>query len=244
MPFTLPPELQSFLSSYKYKIELHAHTSPVSRCSAIPPDKLIENLAAKGYDAAVITNHFYADGAFMKTEDPVSTFLADFYKAKEAGERLGVRVLLGAEYRFTENSNDYLIFGVDEAFLRETVPALSMTYSQFYEEYRRESLFIVQAHPYRNGIIAAEGDHMDGVEAFNLHPGHNSRIAVTARWANENRIPRLTIGSDLHESGYEGLGATRTRILPETEAELVSLLRSGDYLMEIGGCPLLPHAMF
>jgi PTH1 family peptidyl-tRNA hydrolase len=33
--------IQDLVNEYKYKIELHAHTSPCSGCSEIPPEKII-----------------------------------------------------------------------------------------------------------------------------------------------------------------------------------------------------------
>lgn len=239
-----PTEIQNFLSQYKYKIELHAHTAPVSPCSELPPREFIARLKEQGYDAVVVTNHFFPGGPFMKTDDPVGTYLADFEAAKAEGEAAGVTVLLGAEFRFEENSNDYLVFGVDEAFLRETVVRLDLTFREFYEIYHAENRLICQAHPFRNGIVAMDGAHMDGIEAFNMHPGHNSRITVSARYADEQNIPILTIGTDLHHRGHEGSAALRAKVLPKNNDELVALLRSRDYLFEIGGRPLLPYASF
>jgi len=244
MPFILPPEVQSFLSSYRYKIELHAHSSPISSCAKHDVPKMMSLLKKEHFDGVVLTNHFYAGGKFMKTEDPVSTYLADYYQACEEGEKVGIRVYLGAEYRFAENSNDYLVFGADEALLRETVTRFDMTFNQFYEQYHREDLLIVQAHPFRPGLVQMDPSHMDGVEAFNVHPHHNSMVALAARWGQENSIPVILAGTDFHNPGYEGLAATRTKILPKDNRELVALLRSGDYMMEIAGCPLLPYARF
>lgn len=239
-----PTEIEHFLSQYKYKIELHAHTAPCSPCSELPPEEFISRLQAQGYDAVVITNHFFPGGPFMNTEDPVDTYLADFREAKRIGEAAGMTVLLGAEFRFTENSNDYLVFGVDEAFLRETVGHLDLSFRAFYETYHAENRLICQAHPFRNGIVAMDGAHMDGMEAFNMHPGHNSRICTTARYADEENIPILTVGTDLHHRGHEGTAALRAKTLPKTNDELVALLRSRDYVFEIGGRPLLPYYRF
>ncbi len=239
-----PTEIQNFLSQYKYKIELHAHTSPCSPCSELPPKDFISRLKSQGYDAVVVTNHFYPGGPFMKTEAPVSTYLADFYEAKRIGEEEDITVLLGAEFRFEENSNDYLVFGVDEAFLRETVVRLDLTFREFYEIYHAENRLICQAHPFRNGIVAMDGAHMDGIEAFNMHPGHNSRITVSARYADTENIPVLVIGTDLHHPGHEGSAALRAKTLPKNNDELVALLRSKDYVFEIGGRPLLPYYTF
>lgn len=240
----LPAEVQNYLSQYKYKIELHAHTSPCSGCSELAPKEFIERLKAQGYDTVVVTNHFCPGNRFFSSEDPVGTYLADYEETKKEGEAVGMTVLLGAEYRFKENSNDYLVYGADEALLRETADHLDMTFREFYERYHAPERIICQAHPFRNGIVAMDGAHMDGIEAFNLHPGHNSRICTSSRYAIEENIPIVTIGTDLHHRGHEGSAALRAKIRPKTNEELVALLRSGDYVFEIGGRPLLPYYTF
>ena len=240
----MPAAVREFISSFRYKIELHAHTSPASSCSELAPKRLIEMAKEKNYDEVVITNHFHAKGTFVDAPDPVGKYLEDFRIAKEEGERLGVKVLLGAEYRFTENNNDYLVFGVDEKFLRDTVGEFSLTYGQFYEKYHCDELLIIQAHPYRTGLAAVDPAHEDGLETFNMHPNHNSRVAVAQIWAREQGIPIMTVGTDLHHEEHQGLCSLRARTLPGNERELVELLRSRDYLFEVGGCPVLPYAQF
>ncbi len=237
---SMPASLSAYLAEYQYKIELHAHSKPVSPCGELTPRELIARLQKEHYDCVVLTNHFYAGGPFMQCEDPVAAYLSDFYTLRDLGEAAGITVLLGAEYRFHENTNDYLVLGIDEAFLRETVDRLSMTEEAFYDAYHREDRLIIQAHPHRNGCTPADPAHLDGVEAFNLHPNHNSRPAITARFARENGLTLITAGTDLHHDGHEGCCAIRTRTLPKTEGELVALLRSRDYILEIGGHPLFP----
>ncbi len=46
------------LSQYKYRIELHAHTSPASACSEISPKEMVRIYKNLDYDAVTITNHF------------------------------------------------------------------------------------------------------------------------------------------------------------------------------------------
>lgn len=234
-------QVQEYLSAYRYKIELHAHTSPCSSCSEILPKDMIRLMKEQGCDAVVITNHFYSGAAFMKSEDPVAAYLEDFYAAKEEGNKQGIRVLLGAEFRFTENANDYLVYGIDEAFLRETVTRFDMGIEAFYKEYHGDSLLILQAHPFRNGMTLVSPECLDGIETMNMHPNHNSRVAVATRYAMEKEYPVITIGTDLHHPGHEGISALRTKVLPETEGRLVELLRSKDYIFEVGGCPMLPY---
>ncbi len=242
--FSLPPEVQDYLAQYRYKIELHAHTSPGSGCSELPPREFLSRLRAQGYHAVVITNHFSPGSAFTRTEDPVGTYLADYYEAKQLEQEYDITVLLGAEFRFEENCNDYLIFGVDEAFLREAYPQLNMSFRDFYERWHAPERIICQAHPFRHGITPIDGAHLDGIEAFNMHPGHNSRVTVASRYAAVEHIPIITVGTDLHHPGHEGSAALRARFLPKNNDELIALLRSGDYLFEIGGHPLLPYYSF
>ena len=108
-------------AAYPCKIELHAHTSPVSSCSEIKPAKLVQMYAELGYSAVCITNHL-ARGR----SDNAEYYLADYYAAKEAGEKKGLSVLLGAELRFPDYSNDYLVYGIDPEDISEIIKMLDM----------------------------------------------------------------------------------------------------------------------
>lgn len=240
----LPSSVQEFLGAYRYKIELHAHTSPASMCSEFPPEEFIKRLKSKGYDAVCVTNHFYRENSFMKSADPVGTYMEDFYRTRELGEKEGIRVLLGTEIRFSENSNDYLVFGIDEAFLREAVHCFSLTFEEFYERYKHPDRLIVQAHPFRGYCVPMSGKSMDAMEVFNMHPTQFSFLERTSCYAKEQGIPIITIGTDLHHEGHEGTAALRAKYLPADSYDLVRLLRSQDYLFEIAGRPLLPYYTF
>jgi len=244
MPLTLPSSVQEYLAQYRHKIELHTHTYPVSGCSKYSPDALIRDLAAKGYSTVVITNHISPGSAFHAAEDPVQAFLSDYRTARETGEKLGVHVLLGAEYHLQETANDYLVFGVDEEFLREAIHCLDMPYADFYAKFRSPERLIVQAHPFRRGMMRTPASLLDGAEVFNMHPNHHGQNPAAVRWADEENIPVMTMGSDVHFPGGEGMCALRAKSAPANNEELLTLLRSGDYLMEIAGCPLIPQTFY
>lgn len=238
----LTTHVEKYLSEYKYKIELHAHTSPCSACSELSPKELVRLLKEQHYDAVVITNHFFYDhGNYRNAEDPIATYLEDFYVAKEEGEKQGMKVLLGAEYRFLENQNDYLVFGVDEALLRKTFPRSDLDIQSFYNEFHSDDLLIIQAHPFRNNGIAADLNFLDGLEIMNMHPGQRSRSAVAAKFAHDEKIPIVTISTDLHHKEHAGLSAMRTKLLPENEKQLIEIIKSKDYIFDIGGYPMLPY---
>lgn len=70
----------------------------------------------------VITDHYY-DGFFealhgMSWNNKIDMYLKGFRLAEEEGKKTGVNILLGMELRFKENFNDYLVYGIDEDFLK------------------------------------------------------------------------------------------------------------------------------
>ena len=228
---TLKNEL---ISHYPYRIELHAHTYPASSCSEFTPNELVENFAKKGYDAILITNHFTSDkiGEMQKNEG-LEWYLNDFEEAKSVGKNLGVKVLLGAELRFKENHNDYLLIGVDKEILSTCFDYLGTSLATFRKEVPLNNSVLVQAHPFRNNCTPADPQLLDGVECFNMHHGHNERNALAVKFAKENNIKIKTVGTDYHHPGQEGLSAFRTAKLPNDSFELAAILKSGDYILEI-----------
>ena len=103
---------------YPYRMELHAHTKPVSSCSEVLPCELVETYKQLGYDAITVTNHFMRTDRFTRDEY-IDWYLNDYEETKRYGETVGLKVYLGAEIRFTENINDYLVFGVDRTILED-----------------------------------------------------------------------------------------------------------------------------
>lgn len=234
---------QCLVDYYRYRLELHAHSSPGSKCSELSPQEIVERYVKHRYDAVVLTNHFmyeYYEG--VSKEDAIIQYYQDYKEMCELGERNGLKILLGAEVRFTENMNDYLIYGVDRDVLSRVYDYFTKGVTVFRREIDLKKSVFIQAHPFRDPCFPITAQLLDGVEVFNLHPGHNSRIALAACYAKENNVPIITAGSDLHYSpkGHSGASALRTATLPQDSFELAALLKSGDYILEIGDCIILP----
>ena len=183
----------------------------------------------------VLTNHFYYHED-ITAETYVERFLSDFERAKAAAEKYGMRVYLGAELRFTENSNDYLLFGVNREQLMEIYPLLPNGIVRFRQEYPMPNSVFLQAHPKRDRMEEVDASLLDGIEALNMHPGHNPRAGVALRYAAHHHLPIVVAGSDFHHPnvGHEGLAALRVENLPEDSFELAKKLRCGEYVVEIG----------
>lgn len=222
---------------YKFKVELHAHTSPASPCSRVSPEELAERFKNKGYDSVAITNHFmYAENE--DEEEKITHWLDDFHRAKAAGEKLGINVILGAELRFAESLNDYLIYGIEEDELYEINPLLSFGIDNFYKKFKNERNIILQAHPFRDMMSRANPESLDGIEVFNMHPNHNSRIALAAKYARENNL-LISAGTDFHEPEREGICAVYSKTPVYDTYDVVNMIKSQDFIADISGYKII-----
>ena len=220
---------QQLQAEYPYKFELHAHSSPASGCSDLPPAELVERCKNAGAHGLVLTNHI---GWWMRAEEKelfCKRYLQDYLDTKEAGDKLGIKVLFGFEARFPENENDYLIFGFDTNFIPDMYEHVGTSEQEFFTACHSEDVLILQAHPFRKNMVPVDPTYLDGYEVFNLHPGHNSRVAVASKLhAQHGGV--ITGGTDLHHRDHEGSLFTCFSQMPEDEKALVHLLRSGDYV--------------
>ncbi len=229
---------KALLEEYPYRIELHAHTRPASSCSEISPEEMVKIYSDKGYDAVIITNHFYkdVDEDISYKNAYIDRYVSDYEKAAEAAKKYNIRVFLGAEIRFTENHNDYLLFGVDKELLSICYDYLDRGIKKFRNEVVLESSVFLQAHPFRNGMELVDPALLDGIETFNMHPNHNSRVGQAARYACDSNLKIKIAGSDFHHKnqGHEALSALRCRTMPSDSFDIAKILKSGDFILELG----------
>ena len=229
-------ELKTQLArQYPFRIELHAHTSPVSLCSQVTPEEMTRVYKELGYNGVVITNHLQYRKDESK-ESYIKRYWKDIGDSEQLGKAMGLKVYPGAEIRFTENDNDYLIFGVDRQMLEEIYDLLPYGVEDFRKHYAMPRSVFIQAHPMRNGMEPVDPALLDGIEVFNMHPNHNSRLGLAGAYARENPHFIVTAGSDFHHPGvnHEGLAAIRTEELPEDSFAIAKLLKNREYLLELG----------
>ncbi len=162
--------------------------------------------------------------------------MRDFEETKKHGDESGIKVYLGAEIRFTECDNDYLIFGINKEMLFEIYDLLPFGLENFRKNYAMPNSVFVQAHPMRDGMQTIDTGLLDGIEVFNMHPGHNSRVGIASVYAKANNSSIVTAGSDFHHPNrnHEGVAALRSACLPNDSFGIAELLKNGEYLLEIG----------
>lgn len=226
---------QELLKTYRYTTELHAHTAPCSHCSDISPKEMVQTYSELGYDAVAIPNHFmqYPD---QSKEETIDAFIRDYELTCEEAAGCGLKIIFGAEIRFTENVNDYLLFGIRPEMMSDIYDLLPYGLENFRKEWDFTDSILIQAHPFRNGMTMVDSSLLDGVEAFNMHPNHNSRNATASKWAKNEGLCVITAGSDFHHYAPfpgQGLSAILTKECPENSYDIVKVLRSKDYLLQI-----------
>ncbi|HHX72800.1 MAG TPA: PHP domain-containing protein [Clostridiales bacterium] len=216
--------------NYPYKLELHTHTSPISPCSAISGADLAKEVAAAGYHLLHVTDHLRIDtfNLSAEREAEIDRFLNGYYKAKEVGEKLGLTVLYGAELSLTMLNNEYLLFGMNREFFRALDNVFSLRPAELLSFAHTYGIVVVQAHPFRSYMVRTGPADVDGIEGYNLHPNHNSRNEQAMAYAKKYDLI-ATSGTDVHHPTHVGRGGIRSKVLPKTEAELATLIRSRDY---------------
>ena len=212
-------------------MELHAHTKETSPCGTVFADELIKAYKEKGYDGVVITDHF-GKGlfTFSSERENIDAFLKGYRIAKDTGDKIGVKVLLGAEIKLTENAhNEYLMYGIDEDFLYKNPDLFEKSLKEVKKIVNDYGALLIQAHPLRNGVCMPSQE-VDGYEVFNGHYSHNN-YNDKAVMLTEGNDKFSTSGSDSHWIYDIGNGGIEVEKIPE-QHELAELIRSKPALIK------------
>jgi predicted metal-dependent phosphoesterase TrpH len=188
----------------------HVHTKETSRCGWIPAATLVELYSRHQYAGIVVTDHMHEGYiSLLDCSDDwdacVDSFLTGYRLAKHAqtswyGRHTGHGIAL------PENNNDYLVYGIDETFLRRNPYMYRMGHSAFYQIFKDEVL-IIQAHPFRDENSTVFFDSVHGIEIINCSPRHdnfNDRALESS--INYPDLLR-SCSSDAHRPGDEARAA-------------------------------------
>ena len=170
------------------RLEMHAHDCEVSPCAVIKAKELVDGYKEAGYDGIVITNHF--DKGIMHlwgetTEEHYQTYLRGYELAKEEGERVGLRVILGMEIRLECGPEDYLVYGVTKEFIREHMDICGCSLQELYEICEENGCVLIQAHPFREYCQIQNPKYLHGVER-NFNSGHDNHNEKLDAWLKDS----------------------------------------------------------
>ncbi|MFW6213627.1 MAG: PHP domain-containing protein [Spirochaetota bacterium] len=211
-----------------YLAETHCHTNLVSPCSRLSPDELVRLYAQAEYSVVIITDHLTArlpvfHGA-RTWEEKVHRYYSGYRSAREAGNRHGLVVLPGFELTLSSlPGRDFLVYGIDEPLLASLTDLPTKRPTDAFDRIRACGGLIIQAHPFRY-LRPVRPKWLDGVEAVNGNPRHNSQNAKATAFAQKHGLIASS-GSDTHMVEDVARGGLKLPELPGTIEEFISLVR-------------------
>lgn len=231
-----------------FYFELHLHTDESSNCGRVPAKDAVALYMENGYDGCVVTDHlnpaacgspmsFSKDGEELTPEESLQAwnhvidhFLLGYQTAKAAAEGKPFQVLLGMELRFPHDENDYLVYGIDEEFLRSHPWFYMKELPDFYQIAEEKGFTIVQAHPFRVMCFLANPRYLHGIEVFNGNPRHRSHNEVAESAADIYGKIKIQ-SSDFHQLEDISRHYMVFETMPQTSMDVASMLRNREYTM-------------
>ena len=199
-----------------YLFDPHTHTAETSKCGRLPAAEVVDRYVRHGFAGLVVTDHLHPEYLSRIDTDHDWNAVCDHYlsgyrASKRRGDEVGLQVLLGAELRFPENDNDYLVYGIDEQWLRSNPYVCCMSAREFFQKFH-DQVLIIHAHPYRDGNTTVFEDAVHGTEIINGNPRHDNYNDRALELARRHPEYYRLAGSDTHEDGDEARAGV---ILPE-----------------------------
>ena len=206
-------------------LDLHAHSSGISRCCKIPAPAVLEVSRDLGLDGIVLTNHYQK--SYVKDGTPrelAERYVAEYHYTRECGEKIGQKVFFGIEVTTELYPKVHmLVYGVPESFIIENPEVYDLTQEELYRLVKAAGGTLIQAHPFRGGTTPLDLAWLDGVE-INCHPLYGtSCFPELTKIATDARLI-LTCGGDYHADTYRANCGT---YLPDTVIDSVAL---GEYI--------------
>lgn len=205
--------------------ELHTHTALCSKCASSSPEDLVKFYHDLGFDGICITDHFLNGNTphprYLSYNERIKRYMQSYYAAKEAGEKLGIKVFFGWEYG--HGGMDLLTYGLDEKWLLENPHIMDISTSEYCLLVRECGGYIIHAHPFREASyidhIRLFPRHVDGVEVFNANRT-DFENDMAEHYAKAYDLP-LFAGSDNHHMQQPRLGAMAFETEQNSITELI-----------------------
>lgn len=196
-----------------YRYETHLHTCQASACGRSTGSEHARFYKDAGYQGIIVTDHFFGGNTAVPANLPwkerIEWFCSGYEDALSEGQRIGLDVFFGWEQCF--DRDEYLVYGLDKAWLLRHPEMERWTRAQQLKEVRRAGGCVIQAHPFRDRAyiprILLGPRYCDGIEVANAgNQPYND--AYAARYAQALQLFCIA-GSDNHHSGEGGLPAEK-----------------------------------
>ncbi len=217
------------------KYELHSHTAECDKVALIGGAELVKEYRERDYSGIVITDHYFSmfyewfkdELSLGDHKKIIERYLRGYYAARNEAEKSGFTVLCGAEVRFDNTINDYLIYGLKEEDFYELPLLNQLKNVKELKDALPKYAVIVQAHPFRDNMTVCNPEFLFGIEVYNggTAPFRNEMAKIYA----EHYDKVMTSGSDVHRTKALARGGICTDHDIRTSEDLVRVLSSGEY---------------
>lgn len=216
-----------------YKYETHLHTSETSACAAYSGAEQVRSYKEAGYEGIIVTDHFFNGNTTVPRnlpwEERVELFCKGYENAKLEGDRIGLSVFFGWEANY--QSTEFLIYGLDKAWLLEHSDILSWSMEEHYHRVQEAGGFVVHAHPFRERDYIKEvrlfPELIDAVEVINVGNQNEEFDRQALAYAKKHKLP-MTAGTDAHGRSELQSGMSFGHRLKNIE-DFIEQIRLGEY---------------
>lgn len=215
-----------------FKTETHLHTKESSWCGWLTAEEMLKEYRDRGYTTVCISDHFkqeYFDAwGDIPWEEKVKRTLLGYYNAEKVADKYGINVLMATEIELEETKpNHYLLYGVTEEFLISHINLCKMGIEEFSKIAKENNIFIIQTHPFRDGLCFPTPDYVDALEIFNGNLRHKD-LGDAKQLAKDKGLCVVS-GSDAHRPEDIAQGGIITDKEIKTLDELIAVIKSGDF---------------
>ena len=206
-------------------LETHTHTDIGSSCGHVPPADIPWRYKNAGYDAIVVTDHYY-ERTITRYNKSADAWLEGYRQTRDAGKDAGIKVFLGMEIRFNNmGDDDFLVYGFDETFIKKNEKLYRLPLPEAFGLLDSYGFLIYQAHPFRDGITVRSPRFMHGIEVFNGKTRQENNNGLAEAYAKKHGLMEIS-GSDFHRHEDIGTGGIYIDKEIQTEKELAGYLKT------------------
>lgn len=223
-----------------YKFEIHLHSSGCSACGSSDSIEMVQAAYENGYAGVVFTNHFYHGNSAIDRHIPWTDFInayeADYLKAKEYGETVGVKVFFGVEEAYAPGK-EMLIYGISPDTFKQAPEFVNMTAHEKADFVHKNGGVTVCAHPFRNRAYIPNPDTppdislFDGIECYN-HFNKPEENEKAFKFTEKTSLFK-SAGGDIHNAKDIGKTGIAFDKPIETYDDFIKNFKSGNFTLLI-----------
>lgn len=189
-----------------YTIETHLHTSQGSACAHSTGEEMARAHKAAGYDAIILTDHFFGGNTavprYLPWDERIDWFCSGYEEAKRVGDEIGLKVFFGLEWAW--KGTEFLTYGLDKAYLKAHPEMEEWDIPTYLTQVRSAGAFVSHAHPFRRADYL-KGEprlfpaYVDAVEIYNCGNAERLYNEQALAYAKYHGLS-MTSGSDGHDA--------------------------------------------